>query len=184
MSFIYQNITLQKLIELLEKKSSKVALNLSSLPEELLSSLNIPVSAELGTTNVPTKDLIHIEEGDLVSLEQRLDEPIVLKIGNVTSFKVQPGIKNNHVAVRMLKSGSRKILGEQIEKIDMDKPSPPALQAQLDTAIPKKEDTMLPGNANAEEFELPLEEETKEEYNENEENIFGEEQSPEKHGGV
>lgn len=153
-TFVYQNSTLKKLNELLSKKSENSPLNLSLLTDELRSSIEVPVVAQLGTTNIAAKELADIEVEDVISLDQRLNVPVKLVIGYASELKAQPGIRNNRLAAR--------ILGGSVKKI---KSAPQVLPEAVEEAPAKEE----------EDVELPLEVEDKEEYNEATEGLFEEE---------
>jgi flagellar motor switch protein FliM len=153
LSFVYQNSTLKKLNGLLSKAKEKTALNFSSLTDELLSSIEVSVVAQLGTTNIAAKELTDIDIEDVISLDQKLNAPIKLVIGCTSELKAQPGKKNDRIAAR--------ILGGSVKKI---KSGPRVAPASEET--PSKEE---------EDVELPLELEEKEEYNDAAEGLFDEE---------
>jgi hypothetical protein len=150
----------------LSKKEEKAPLNFSGLPDALLSSIEIPVVAEIGTTNISTYEITEIEEEDIISLNQKLNEPLVLTLGYASRIKVQPGIKDGHFGVRILGSTTQKIKSAPIAKPEVEIPE----------EIPAEKE-------NQEDFELPLEEEEKEEYNDSPENMFEEENNNPEVGG-
>jgi len=152
-TFVYQNTTLKKLNDLLSEKEEKSPLNFSSLSSEILSSIEIPVIAQLGVTNIAAGELTEIETEDVISLDQKLNDPIKLICGYASEFKAQPGIENSRMAVR--------ILGGSVKKIK----SAPVTKIEKEEGLPVQE----------EDVELPLEVEEKEEYNEAPENILEEE---------
>jgi flagellar motor switch protein FliM len=153
LTFVYQNSTIKKLNELLSKAEEKAALKFSSLTDELLASIEVPVVAQLGTTNIAAKELTDIELEDVISLDQNINAPIKLTIGGTSELKAQPGKKNDRLAARILGGGVKKIRSDM--KI-----------ARESEESPSKEE---------EDAELPLELEDKEEYNESPEELFEEE---------
>ncbi|MFH1710274.1 MAG: FliM/FliN family flagellar motor switch protein [bacterium] len=153
-TFVYQNSTLKKLNELLSKKEEEVGLDFSTLTDELLASIEVPIVAELGTTDIAAKELTAIEMEDVISLDQKLNDPIKLVLGCTSELKAQPGIKNDHFSV--------KVSGGSVKKIK----TPP--KVMLEPATSKTIE-------NEEDAELPLEVEEKEEYNEGAEGLFEEE---------
>ena len=177
-TFVYQNSILKKLNELYDKKHEKPTLNFNSLPKELLNSLEIPVIAELGSTFIPAKELSQIEEDDLVSLEQKINLPIKIYISNVSRHYAQAGTRTGHYAVKVLEN-SENILGETFGPAPSKETEvpPPQEEKGMDVMGPEvKPEEILPADKTLEDFELPLEEEAKESYNEDEENLFNEEE--------
>lgn len=167
LTFIFQNNTLKKMNELLSKKEDQAPLNFSRLSDALLNSIEIPVAAELGSTNISTQDLTAIETDDMISLEQKLNEPITLILGYTSELKAQPGVKNNRLSVRILSGKIKKVKSAPLLKQE-------EIAAQVAPHPEGKfEELQVPGQEG--EFELPLEEEEKEEYNESSENLFEEE---------
>ena len=160
-TFIYQNSTLKKMNELMSKKEEKAPLHFSSLSDELLSLIEIPVVAQLGTTNIAAKDLPNIGIEDVISLDQKLTSPIKLVLGYVSELKAQPGTKDNRLSARVLGGSVKKITSSA--KVMMGKE--PARAAE-DMSSPVKEE---------EDIELPLEVDEKEEYNEATEGLFEDE---------
>lgn len=160
-TFVYQNTTLKKLNELLAKKTEKAPLNYSFLTDELLSSIEVPVVAEVGTTNIAAKDLPDIVNDDVIELDQKYNSPIKLIIGYASEVKAQPGIKENRLSARILGGGAKKIKFEPMVTLE----NVPAEAAKGETTAAKEE----------EDVELPLEVEEKEEYNEPVEGLFEEE---------
>ena len=189
-AFVYQNSVLRNLYELLKKKEDASPLNVRSLPEKLLSIIDVPVMARLGKTDVSAKELAGIENDDVISLDQKLNEPIGLFLGNASLVKSQPGIFDGRVTVRILGGGTTKIMNapkvvheETAEAGTVEEGLSAASEPQSEVAVTPPGITTempVPGTTVAEEdFELPLEEEDKEEYNQSQENIFEEDDSRE-----
>jgi flagellar motor switch protein FliM len=160
-TFVYQNSTLKKLNELLSKKEEKTPLRFSTLTDELLSSIKVPVIAQLGTTNIAAKDLTGIGKEDVISLDQKLTSPIKLVLGYVSELKAQPGTRNNRLSTRVLGGNVKKIINST--KVMMEK-EPSRATEELSAPLKDEED-----------IELPLEVDEKEEYNESTEGLFEDE---------
>ncbi|MFW0883603.1 flagellar motor switch protein FliM [Candidatus Acidulodesulfobacterium sp. H_13] len=64
------------------------------------SELNIKVN--IGTTNVTAKDFIKIKKGDIIVLDKKIEEPLIVEIENVPKFIAYPGKINNQVAVKLI----------------------------------------------------------------------------------
>jgi flagellar motor switch protein FliM len=161
-TFVYQNSILKKLTELLLKKEEKMPLNFSLLSDELLNSIEVPIIVQLGTTNIAAKELPNIEVDDVISLDQKLNVPIKLILGYSSELKAQPGVKNDHLASRILGGGVKRIQSAAVAR-----PEKETAEAEENLEeTPSKEE---------EDIELPLEAEEKEEYNEATEGLFEEE---------
>lgn len=154
LTFVYQNSAIKKLNELRSQAEERKPLNFSSLKDELLASIEVPVVAELGTTDIAAKELTEIEVEDVISLDQKTSAPIKLTIGCTSELKAQPGRKNERLAAR--------ILGGEAKKI------------KSDLKIVRESEEPAPAKEAEEEAELPLELEDKEEYNESPEELFEE----------
>ena len=157
LTFVYQNNTLKKLNGLLSKKIEAEPLNISLLTDEILSSIDVPVVAQLGETNVAAKELNDIEVEDVISLDSKINSPIRLVLGYSSELKAQPGTKNNRLAARILGGSVKKV-------VDGPRISQEAMAPLEETPLKEEED-----------IELPLDAEEKEEYNEGTEGFFEEE---------
>ena len=62
----------------------------------------LPVVAELGTTSISVEDFLMMNIGDVIELEQKIKNPLVLKVGTLPKFTVQPGKLNKKMAVQIL----------------------------------------------------------------------------------
>ena len=62
----------------------------------------LPVVAELGTTSISVEDFLMMNVGDVIELDQKITNPLILKVGNLPKFTVQPGKLNKKMAVQIL----------------------------------------------------------------------------------
>ena len=62
----------------------------------------LPVVAELGTTSISVEDFLMMNIGDVIELDQKIANPLILKVGNLPKFTVQPGKLNKKMAVQIL----------------------------------------------------------------------------------
>ena len=62
----------------------------------------LPVVAELGTTSISVEDFLMMNIGDVIELDQKITNPLVLKVGTLPKFTVQPGKLNKKMAVQIL----------------------------------------------------------------------------------
>ncbi len=67
-------------------------------------SVGMNVIAEIGRTTVNVRDIISMKTGDVVRLEHtKMDNPIMLRVGDQTKFECKPGFVGNKVAVQIIK---------------------------------------------------------------------------------
>lgn len=62
----------------------------------------LPVVAELGTTSISVEDFLMMNIGDVIELDQKITNPLILKVGTLPKFTVQPGKLNKKMAVQIL----------------------------------------------------------------------------------
>ncbi|MGM9943660.1 MAG: flagellar motor switch protein FliM [Lysinibacillus sp.] len=62
----------------------------------------LPVVAELGTTSISVEDFLMMNMGDVIELDQKITNPLILKVGDLPKFTVQPGKLNKKMAVQIL----------------------------------------------------------------------------------
>ena len=80
--------------------------------KDRLSTVEVDVVAEVGSLNVPVRDVLNLRVGDVVRLPNvRVDDPFRLSVGNKPKFLCQPGIIGKKAAVQIL---------EKIEDITTD----------------------------------------------------------------
>ncbi len=70
--------------------------------QESLRTIDVELRAELGQISINLEDLTRLEEGDIVLLNQRTDQPIRIYVGDEPKFKAAPGRAGNHHALRVL----------------------------------------------------------------------------------
>ncbi|AOV08259.1 flagellar motor switch protein FliM [Sporosarcina ureilytica] len=62
----------------------------------------LPIIAELGKGQMSIEEFLHLEKGDVISLKQKIDEPLVVKIGDLPKFTAQPGHMKSWMAVQVI----------------------------------------------------------------------------------
>ncbi len=70
--------------------------------ESAIRTMDVEMRAELGHTNLLLSDLMRLEEGDVILLNQRKDEPIKVYIGDEVKLKAAPGKAGNRRALRVM----------------------------------------------------------------------------------
>ncbi|WP_071395330.1 flagellar motor switch protein FliM [Bacillus tuaregi] len=72
--------------------------------EKKIQQAEIPVSVELGTATISIQDFLLLDIGDVIELNQLIDEPLLLKVGEVPKFVGQPGKMNKKLAFQVLET--------------------------------------------------------------------------------
>jgi flagellar motor switch protein FliM len=77
--------------------------NLNILKEKL-SSVEIPVTAEVGHISIPVRDVLALRRGDVIRLYSvHVDDPMALNVGNKKKFLCRPGVIGKKMAVQITK---------------------------------------------------------------------------------
>ncbi|MBB6481948.1 flagellar motor switch protein FliM [Spirochaeta isovalerica] len=77
--------------------------NLNILRERL-ATIGVTMVAEVGSMNLPVRDVLSLTQGDIIRLQNtRVTDPMVLKIGNRPKFECRPGVVGSKVAVQITK---------------------------------------------------------------------------------
>lgn len=71
--------------------------------KEKLSDVDMDVVAEIGTINMPIRDVLALRVGDVVRLSTvRVGDPLSLSVGNKKKFYCQPGVVGKKIAVQII----------------------------------------------------------------------------------
>ncbi len=71
--------------------------------KEKLSDVDMDVAAEIGTINLPIRDVLALKNGDVVLLSNsKVGEPLTLSVGNKKKFYCQPGVVGKKMAVQII----------------------------------------------------------------------------------
>lgn len=68
---------------------------------------NLSISAELGSSELDIQDFLQLQIGDVIQLDSSIDQPLVVKIGDMPKFTGQPGKLNKKIAVQIIDHLSR-----------------------------------------------------------------------------
>jgi flagellar motor switch protein FliM len=80
--------------------------------KDKLATVDVNVVAEIGKINIPVRDVLSLQRGDVIRLyNTRVDEPYSLNIGNKPKFLCRPGVIGKKLAVQITK---------KIAEIDQD----------------------------------------------------------------
>ena len=72
--------------------------------QDKLSSVEIPVIAEVGHISIPVRDVLALRQGDVVRLHSvHVGDPMALDVGNKRKFLCRPGVIGKKMAVQIIK---------------------------------------------------------------------------------
>ncbi|MBE1553454.1 flagellar motor switch protein FliM [Sporosarcina limicola] len=74
----------------------------SAMLEKRLKSASLTVVGELGQGQMTVEDFLYLQIGDVISLDTKIDEPLVVKVGDKPKFTAQPGHSKNRMAVQII----------------------------------------------------------------------------------
>jgi flagellar motor switch protein FliM len=86
-----------------EKKNDATTEEYQSLKKRVEHSY-VNVTANLGHSQITVDELLHLSVGDVIKLDQHLDQPMVIHVGGSPKFIAQPGKRNKRIAVQIIKT--------------------------------------------------------------------------------
>jgi flagellar motor switch protein FliM len=108
MNFCIPYITIEPIISKLSSQFWFSSVRRSSTTQylgvlkEKLSSVDMDLVAEIGTINLPIRDVLNLRLGDIIRLSNvKVGDPIALSIGNKKKFLCQPGVIGKKMAVQI-----------------------------------------------------------------------------------
>ncbi|MCO7125988.1 flagellar motor switch protein FliM [Sporolactobacillus shoreicorticis] len=63
----------------------------------------VNVTAKLGQSQITVNELLHLSIGDVIKLDQHLEQPIVIEVGSLPKFTAQAGKREKRIAVQIIK---------------------------------------------------------------------------------
>lgn len=70
--------------------------------KQQLTDVNMDIVADIGTINLPIKDVLSLRVGDVVRLSNiKIGDPLTLSVGNKKKFYCQPGVVGKKMAVQI-----------------------------------------------------------------------------------
>jgi flagellar motor switch protein FliM len=63
--------------------------------------VNTEVVVELGRTEITMRDVLHLKVGDVVKLDNKASEDLIVKVGGVEKFYCRPGTSGSKMAVQI-----------------------------------------------------------------------------------
>jgi flagellar motor switch protein FliM len=72
--------------------------------ERSIQKADMPISVELGTSDISIQDFLSLDVCDVIQLNQQINEPLMIKVGGIPKFIGQPGKVNKKIAIQVLKA--------------------------------------------------------------------------------
>ncbi|MBB5218464.1 MULTISPECIES: flagellar motor switch protein FliM [Treponema] len=92
---------------------------LSTLKEKL-ADVSMKIVAEIGSINVPIKDVLGLRAGDVIRLENaKVGDPLTLSVGGKPKFYCQPGVVGKKMAVQIINK-IEEIQDEEFEELSAE----------------------------------------------------------------
>jgi flagellar motor switch protein FliM len=98
MNIVYPYVLLEPILSLLSAQTL-YAIGTRGASDEtrektrrILQNVELPISVELGTANLSLKDLLELEASDLVVLNTRTSDELVVKVRDIEKFRAVPGL--------------------------------------------------------------------------------------------
>ncbi len=90
--------------------------NLAILKKRL-DTVCVNLIAELGNLDISVRDVLNLQRGDIIKLEHnKVDDDILLKIGNRKKFKARPGVIGTHMSVQITGKAESQMNEEEMFK--------------------------------------------------------------------
>ncbi len=70
--------------------------------KERLKESELDIRVKIGTTSISAQDFLKIKKGDVIVLDKKIEEPLVVEIEDLPKFIGYPGKINNQVAVKLI----------------------------------------------------------------------------------
>ncbi|WP_035098207.1 flagellar motor switch protein FliM [Anoxybacteroides tepidamans] len=83
------------------QKKERVPQEVKAL-EKRIKVAQIPVIAELGTATITIQEFLQLDVGDVIQLDQTIQQPLTIKVGDIPKFIGQPGKVSKKLAVQVL----------------------------------------------------------------------------------
>lgn len=62
---------------------------------------DVSITAEIGSSEISIQDFLMLEIGDVIELNQQIDQPLLIKVGDIPKFVGQPGKLNKKLAIQV-----------------------------------------------------------------------------------
>ncbi len=75
--------------------------NYQEFIETAIAKARIPVKAVLGKSSISLNELIHMQKGDIIKLDRKIDDELSVYVGNIKKFTALPGASSDSYAVKI-----------------------------------------------------------------------------------
>lgn len=82
-------------MKLMDDKSYK------ELIEIAISKANVPLRAVLGKSTISVNDFVNMQRGDIIKLNSKVDDELIVYVGNISKFTALPGASSGTYAVKI-----------------------------------------------------------------------------------
>lgn len=72
------------------------------IPGEKLNTVTLPITVELGTTDITVRDLVALREGQVLRLNNSANGSLPIRVGDSVKFLGRPGLNGRNLAVRIV----------------------------------------------------------------------------------
>lgn len=96
---IIPNLSMHYWMQTNQKKISKYE---AELLEKRIRQARLPIIAQLGETEITIQDFLQLNTDDVIPLQQKINHPLTIKVGEKPKFHGQPGTNNNKIAIQIL----------------------------------------------------------------------------------
>lgn len=86
---------------LFDSRSARESQKAEVVEQEQLLPLRVPLRARLGSARLPAVDIAHLEPGDVIVLDQTVDQPLRASVGRRELFAGSPGTRGKRLAFRV-----------------------------------------------------------------------------------
>ena len=97
----YPSSIIRKLLRYHQRVVTPMKRRVRLLPKTL-QSIQVKVSAELGSSEIIMSDLKSLEPGDIITLDSKIEDPVKVTLGSSRAIMGQAGVSRNRVCVQLL----------------------------------------------------------------------------------
>ena len=100
-------VCLEKVIDKLNTKywysnmQSRDDKSYKELIEIAISKANVPLRAVLGKSTISVNDFVNMQRGDIIKLNSKVDDELIVYVGNISKFTALPGASSGTYAVKI-----------------------------------------------------------------------------------
>ncbi|ESU33037.1 flagellar motor switch protein FliM [Bacillus sp. 17376] len=73
----------------------------NSVLQSEIQKADVSITAEIGSSEISIQDFLMLEIGDVIELNQQIDKPLLIKVGDIPKFVGQPGKINKKLAIQV-----------------------------------------------------------------------------------